>query len=152
MLLSVLFGVVFAIELICAVLLIGIILIQQSKSAGGLGAIGGGMTESVFGAAAGNILTRTTVILTGIFLGATLVLAVLASHKGKAPSLADKLAGGAAPTPVAEEPAAAVPASDASVPAMEVASPDAVPPLEAPAAAPETAPAPAPAPAEPAKN
>ena len=85
MLMSILTGVLFTVELACAILLIGIILIQQSKREGGLGAIGGGMTESVFGAATGNILTRTTVILASIFLVTTLVLAALASHRSKAP-------------------------------------------------------------------
>lgn len=66
---------------ITALLLIGIILIQQSKSGGGLGAMGGGMTETVFGASAGNVLTKATVILAAVFLGLTLVLAIITGHR-----------------------------------------------------------------------
>ena len=71
-----------AIDVLAALLLIGIILIQQSKSGGGLTAMGGGMTESVFGAAAGNVLTKGTVTLASIFLGITLILAVITGHRG----------------------------------------------------------------------
>ncbi len=69
------------IEVIAALLLIGIILIQQSKSGGGLGAMGGGITETVFGASAGNVLTKGTVILTAVFLTTTLLLAILTGHR-----------------------------------------------------------------------
>ena len=64
-------------EVIVAVMIIGVILMQRSKSGGGLGAIGGGMTEEVFGAGAGSFLTRTTVILSLVFLANTLVLVLL---------------------------------------------------------------------------
>ena len=64
-------------QLLAAFLLIGIILIQQSKAGGGLGAVGGGTTETVFGATAGNVLTKGTVILASIFLGAALLVQVL---------------------------------------------------------------------------
>ena len=40
------------VEVLAAFLLIGIILIQQSKAGGGLGAMAGGATETVFGATA----------------------------------------------------------------------------------------------------
>ncbi len=122
MLMSILTGVLFTVELACAILLIGIILIQQSKREGGLGAIGGGMTESVFGAATGNILTRTTVILASIFLVTTLVLAALASHRSKAPTLADRL-GASTPAPAsADETAAAVTSASADAAPAESAS------------------------------
>jgi len=72
--------------------LIGIILIQQSKSGGGLTAMGGGMTESVFGASAGNVLTKGTVTLAAVFLAATLALAIITGHRGPRRSVADGLA------------------------------------------------------------
>ena len=79
------------VDVIAALLLIGIILIQQSKSGGGLGALGGGMTESVFGTAAGNIITKTTVVLAAVFLGVTLVLAVLSGQRAEQQGIADRL-------------------------------------------------------------
>ena len=142
---SVLIFLLTTIEVIAALLLIGIILIQQSKSGGGLTAMGGGMTESVFGASAGNVLTKGTVTLAAVFLAATLALAIITGHRGprrsvadglavEAPAAAEKAAAvatpvaapttegtAASPAPVADQtpvPAAAVPA--ASVPAAAV--------------------------------
>ncbi len=60
-------------------LLIGIILIQPSKS-GGMGAAFGGIGESVFGAQAGSHLTRATVVLTAVFFVVTLLLAAIIGH------------------------------------------------------------------------
>ncbi len=84
---NVVMTILFVIDILCAFLLIGIILIQQSKSGGGLGAIAGGMGESVFGAAAGNVITKTTVILASIFMVTTLLLAVLSGRREKEVSL-----------------------------------------------------------------
>jgi preprotein translocase subunit SecG len=85
-------GLLFVVDITCAFLLIGIILIQQSKSGGGLGAVAGGATESVFGAAAGNIITKTTVILASTFLVSTLLLAILSGHTDEDQSIADRIA------------------------------------------------------------
>jgi len=74
-------GFLTVVEVIVALLLIGIILIQQSKSGGGLGSMGGGATETVFGASAGNVLTKATVVLAALFLGITLILAVITGHR-----------------------------------------------------------------------
>ena len=73
-------GLLIAVELIVSLLLILIILVQPSKSGGGLGGAafgGGGMGEQLFGARAGNVLTRGTVIFSVIFLVNTLALAVV---------------------------------------------------------------------------
>jgi preprotein translocase subunit SecG len=75
--LTILKALLFSIEVICSVLLVGIILIQKSKG-GGLGmAFGGGMSESLFGSRAGNVLTKGTVILAVIFMVNTVGLAIL---------------------------------------------------------------------------
>ncbi|MCF7854666.1 MAG: preprotein translocase subunit SecG [Candidatus Pacebacteria bacterium] len=84
-------GILFFLDTVCALLLIGIIMIQQSKGAGGLGAIAGGMGESVFGTAAGNIITKTTVVLASLFLGITLLLGILAGHRTRPESMAERL-------------------------------------------------------------
>jgi preprotein translocase subunit SecG len=88
---SFIIGLLFVIDIICAFLLIGIILIQQSKSGGGLGALAGGMGESVFGTAAGNVITKTTVILATVFMVATLLIAIITGHRNEAPSLRERL-------------------------------------------------------------
>jgi len=84
-------GALTVIVVLVALLLIGVILIQPSSSGGGLGAVGGGISESVFGAGAGNILTKTTVILASVFLGLTLILAVLSSRVGTDASVLDSM-------------------------------------------------------------
>lgn len=78
-------GLLIAVELVVSLLLILIILVQPSKSGGGLGGAafgGGGMGEQLFGARAGNVLTKGTVLLSIVFLVNTLVLAKLFSLSG----------------------------------------------------------------------
>ena len=60
-----------------AIAMIGVILIQRSEG-GGLG-IGGGQVMGAFmsGRGTANLLTRTTAILAALFLGLSLVLAIL---------------------------------------------------------------------------
>ena len=64
----------YIVSITSSILLIGIIMIQQNKSGGGLGAVSGGVTEQMFGTSAGNILTKTTTWLAVIFLISTLLL------------------------------------------------------------------------------
>jgi preprotein translocase subunit SecG len=78
---------------IVALLLIGLILIQPSKS-GGMGTAFGGIGESVFGGKAGSHLTKTTVIMTTIFFIVALVLAALIGHSngGESKNVMSKVA------------------------------------------------------------
>ena len=69
------------VEVICSVLLIGLILMQRSKSEGLGTAFGGGMGESLFGSRAGNVLSKMTVILGIVFLVNTLVLGILYTRR-----------------------------------------------------------------------
>ena len=72
------------VEVVCSALLIGVILIQKTKS-GGLGglAFGSGVGETLFGSRTGNVLTRATVILASVFLLNTLFLAMTYSNVRK---------------------------------------------------------------------
>ncbi len=64
-------------EAVCSLALIGLVLLQKSKG-GGLGmAFGSGGNDSLFGARAGNILTKATIWIGVIFLANTLVLGML---------------------------------------------------------------------------
>lgn len=79
---NILIGFLIAVEVIVSVLLILIVLVQPSKSGGGLGGAafgGGGMGEQLFGARAGNVLTKATVLFAVIFLVNTLALAFVYS-------------------------------------------------------------------------
>ena len=76
---SVLIVFLYALVVVVSLLLIGLILVQPSKS-GGMGAAFGGIGESMFGGKAGSHLTKATVWLTAIFMILALALAVLIGH------------------------------------------------------------------------
>ena len=65
------------VNVVSAIMLLGVILIQKSKSQGAGLAFGGTMGESMFGAQMGNVLTKTTVILAIVFLLNTTLLALI---------------------------------------------------------------------------
>ena len=76
-------GLFIVIEVICCLLLIGLILLQRSKSEGLGLAFGASTGESLFGARAGNVLSKATVILGITFMASTLILGMLYVHKEK---------------------------------------------------------------------
>ncbi len=71
---SILIGFLYVVEVVVC-LLLGLVVMLQKPKEGGLGGIAGGMSEAVFGADAGNVLIKTTIILGSIFLINTLALA-----------------------------------------------------------------------------
>jgi len=66
--------------LVC-LLMILVILMQRSKQEGIGAAFGAGMTESVFGADTGNVLSKTTVWCAVLFFGITLALSAISARK-----------------------------------------------------------------------
>ncbi|NLF92605.1 MAG: preprotein translocase subunit SecG, partial [Oligosphaeraceae bacterium] len=84
------------------ILMIVFILLQNNKSGGGLGAVSGGVTETMFGTAASSVLLKVTVWLAVIFMGSTLLLATVTGRIRGIRSVAETL------VPAAEEPSAAV--------------------------------------------
>ena len=72
------------VEVLCCLLLIGLILLQRSKNEGLGLAFGASAGESLFGARAGNVLSRATVVLGITFMVCTLILGVLFAQKDKA--------------------------------------------------------------------
>ncbi len=73
----------YTVSILSAILLIGIIMIQQNKAGGGLGAVSGGTAESIFGTSAGNILTKATTWLAVVFLLSTLLLGTVIGRMNK---------------------------------------------------------------------
>ena len=71
------------VEVLSCLLLIGLILLQKSKSEGLGLAFGAGAGESLFGARAGNVLSKATVVIGIIFMANTLFLGVLLAQKDK---------------------------------------------------------------------
>jgi preprotein translocase subunit SecG len=123
-----LLNILLAIQMITAIVMIGLILIQQGKGADMGAAFGSGSSGSLFGASGGaNFMSRTTGILAAIFFVCTLVLAYFGNLKaapgssvleGAVPAVTapDAAASGAAavpiPTPAAS--AATTPATGAA--------------------------------------
>lgn len=87
------------VEVLCCFLLIGLVLLQRSKNEGLGLAFGAGAGESLFGARAGNVLSRATVVLGIVFMASTLILGVLFAQKDK--SLMDEVGRGPAAQPAA---------------------------------------------------
>ena len=101
-------------EAACCLSLIGLILLQKSKS-GGLGmAFGGGGNDSLLGARAGNILTKATVGISGLFLVNTLVLGMLFAGSASESLMDDSGLMGAVPA-APEAPAIDIPVAEAPV-------------------------------------
>jgi preprotein translocase subunit SecG len=76
------------------VLLVFLVLLQLPKKDAGAGmAFGGAATDALFGAGSGNVLTKITKYMAGIFFGLALLMAILAAHRPKsdAAQLAEKL-------------------------------------------------------------
>lgn len=68
-------------DVLVAILIIALVLVQQSKKGGGLGTtFGGGGSDSLFGAHASSHLSKLTVVFATIFLVVTLALAVISGR------------------------------------------------------------------------
>ena len=116
-------GLLVFIEIVTAVLLVAIILLQKTKDEGLGLAVGAGVGETLFGSRAGNVLTKITIGLAVIFLVDTLILGYIAAGKITSGSVTDQL-------PM-ERSAPAQPGPAGGIPAMP--APAGVP-VQAPAA------------------
>ncbi|MEX2481423.1 MAG: preprotein translocase subunit SecG, partial [Gammaproteobacteria bacterium] len=87
---SLTFSVLLAVHLVLAIMLIGIILIQQGKGATAGAAFGSGASSTVFGSrGSASFLTRTTAVLAVLFLSNSLFLAYLYGQASDQTSLLD---------------------------------------------------------------
>lgn len=83
-----LYSILVSIDVLLAIGIIGLVLIQQGKGAGIGAAFGSGASGTVFGArGSASFLTRATAILVAFFFINSLVLAYLASHRPVAESV-----------------------------------------------------------------
>jgi preprotein translocase subunit SecG len=104
-------NVILAVQMLAALAMIGLILIQHGKGADMGAAFGSGSSGSLFGATGGaNFLSRSTAALAAVFFVTTLALAYLGNAR---PASSGSVLEGAAVT----VPAPAAPAADAVVPA-----------------------------------
>ncbi len=105
-------NVVLALQMISALAMIGLILVQHGKGADMGAAFGSGSSGSLFGASgSANFLSRTTAVLATVFFVSTLALAYFGNLRP------------ASSGSVLDGPAAVAPASGASAPAAIPAAP-----------------------------
>ena len=123
------------VQMLSALAMIGLILIQHGKGADMGAAFGSGSAGSLFGASgSANFLSRTTAVLAAVFFACTLLLAYF-SHARPAGggSLLERAAVGAPATPAAptgaagEIPGASAPAGAASAPVAPAAGAGQIP-------------------------
>jgi preprotein translocase subunit SecG len=117
-----------AVQMLTALGMIGLILIQHGKGADMGAAFGSGSAGSLFGASgSANFLSRTTAVLAVVFFASTLGLAYFGNLRGGEPggsSVLERAGTSApAPAPVASGPAAQIPATRAPASAPAVPAP-----------------------------
>ncbi|MFZ4481249.1 MAG: preprotein translocase subunit SecG [Rhodoferax sp.] len=108
---SIFLSILLAVQMISAISMIGLILVQHGKGADMGAAFGSGSSGSLFGASgSANFLSRTTAVLATVFFVCTLLLAYFGSARPAASS-GSVLENAAVTVPV---PAPSVPAAAAS--------------------------------------
>jgi preprotein translocase subunit SecG len=127
---NVLLTAVLAVQMLTALAMIGLILVQHGKGADMGAAFGSGSSGSLFGASgSANFLSRTTAVLAAVFFACTLLLAYFGNLQ---PAESGSVLERAAPTAPAPAPAAS--GTAAQIPGT--AAPATVPSTTAPAAPP----------------
>lgn len=145
-----LFNLVVVVQVLSALSIIALVLMQHGKGADMGAAFGSGSSGSLFGASgSSNFLSKSTALAAAIFFGATLALAVMsngrtASSGGGILQNVTVPVKGSAAIPAAAPAAPADPAANAGVPPASTAGvPAATTEGNAAGAVPATAPAPA---------
>ena len=113
---NVLLTVVLAVQMLTALGMIGLILIQHGKGADMGAAFGSGSSGSLFGASgSANFLSRTTAVLAAVFFACTLMLAYFGNLRPtESGSVLERAAATApAPAPAASGAAALIPGTAA---------------------------------------
>jgi len=128
---QILANLILVLQLLSALAIIGLVLVQHGKGADMGASFGSGASGSLFGATgSANFLSRSTAVCATVFFASTLSLAYFSNHRGGASS-DETVLDRAAPV------AASAPAAIASAP---VTIPGAVPVQAAPASASASAP------------
>ncbi|VTU30209.1 Preprotein translocase band 1 subunit [Variovorax sp. PBS-H4] len=117
---NVVLNILVGVQMLAALAMIGLILIQHGKGADMGAAFGSGSAGSLFGASgSANFLSRTTGVLAAVFFACTLLLAYFSHARPTGGgSLLERAAVGApapAPAPAASGPASQIPSGNAQV-------------------------------------
>jgi len=134
-----------AVQVVSAVAIIILVLLQHGKGADMGAAFGGGASGSLFGASgSANFLSRTTAVLATVFFLVTIGLAYTATNL-RVRNASDEGVMSSVPATPPPPPAPATPAD--LIPGNTPATPGGAAPAPAPGTAPATPPGPAPRPA-----
>jgi len=119
---NVMITVILAVQMLSALTMIGLILVQHGKGADMGAAFGSGGSGSLFGATGGaNFLSRTTAVLAAVFFVTTLMLAYFGNLRpassGSVLEGATLVAPAAAPAPVDNSAASQIPGNAPAAPA-----------------------------------
>ena len=123
---SVLMTLILVVQMLSALGMIGLVLVQHGKGADMGAAFGSGSSGSLFGASGGaNFLSRTTALLAAVFFVCTLLLAYFGNARPQSSGSVLENAPVTAPAPAADNsPAAQIPGN---APATQPASAPAAP-------------------------
>ena len=118
---NVLMTLILVVQMLSALAMIGLVLLQHGKGADMGAAFGSGSSGSLFGATGGaNFLSRTTAVLAAVFFVCTLLLAYFGNVRPQASGSVLENAAVSAPAPAADNsPAAQIPGN---APATQPAS------------------------------
>ena len=151
---NVLFNLIVVVQVLSALAIIGLVLVQHGKGADMGAAFGSGASGSLFGASgSSNFLSKSTAVAAAVFFASTLALAYFGTSRPHAAVGGGVMEGVKAPAAPAA-PAAGVPAAPNPAEGVPGAVAPAAPAASAPAPAQDVPQAPAaaaPAPAAPAK-
>lgn len=112
---------IIVVQLLSALGVIGLVLLQHGKGADMGAAFGSGASGSLFGATgSANFLSRTTAVLAAVFFVTTLTLTYLGAYRAK-PSAG--VLGAAVTAPIAASAASAPAAGSATLPASAASAP-----------------------------
>jgi preprotein translocase subunit SecG len=118
-----------AVQLISALVMIGLVLVQHGKGADMGASFGSGASGSLFGASgSANFLSRSTAVCASVFFACTLVLAYFGTaglNKRPESTSVFERAGAAASAPAASAPTAQIPT--APTPAIAASAPTQLP-------------------------
>ena len=114
-----------AVQILSALVMVGLILVQHGKGADMGAAFGSGSAGSLFGASgSANFLSRTTAILAAVFFATTLMLAYFSHARTGGDSLLERAALAVpAAAPASAASSAQIPAGNASAAAATVPVP-----------------------------
>jgi preprotein translocase subunit SecG len=120
-----LFNLVVVVQLLAALAIIGLVLLQHGKGADMGASFGSGASGSLFGATgSSNFLSKSTAIAAAVFFAATLALAYIGGTRGGASSGDTSVMDAAtAAKPAASAPAASAPVAPAAPAAASSAAP-----------------------------